>query len=93
MECVLVFTAQFFAVFLLGIQSLNVRDGRYIAAAITSFLLGVFGFVSTSIVGSKEVVDIVTSSGLSFLFAGPIGIVSAMASHNKIINLFRMGEK
>ena len=82
-----VFLSQFCMVYLLGMQSLNVRDGRYVGAAITSALLGVFGFILTSTIGSKEAADLFTVFGFTFVVAGPLAIMAAMATHPKLIKL------
>jgi hypothetical protein len=85
----LLFIAQFCMIFLLGVQSLNVRDGHYVGAAITSLLLGIVGFTITSIIGKLHIEDLMTVVGCSFLVAGPLGIVSAMASHGWLVEHFR----
>jgi len=84
MDTLIVFLSQFSCVYLLGIQSLNVRDSRYVGAAITSTLLGISGFTSTSIIGGKEIEDLWTVLGLSFVVAGPLAITLAMHTHSKI---------
>ena len=40
-ELALIFAATFLSVFTLGLQSLNVNQGHYLAAAVTSFFIGV----------------------------------------------------
>lgn len=85
----LIFVAQFSMIFLLGVQQLNVRDGHYIGAAITSLLLGVTGFTITSIVGKLQLEDLLRPIGVTFLVAGPIGITAAMYSHDWLVKQFR----
>ena len=85
----LIFLAQFSMIFLLGVQSLNVRDGHYVGAAVTSLLLGITGFTITSIVGKLHLEDLLEPIGLVFLVAGPVGIVTAMKSHDWLVRKFR----
>lgn len=74
---------------MLGVQSLNVRDGHYLGAAISSLLIGVFGFITTSTIGGLLVSDMGSSIGLSFLVAGPLAITAAMASHGWLVKKVR----
>lgn len=46
-----IFLAQFVTVYLLGVQSLNVRDGNYVGAAVTSVALGCSGYYLAAAVG------------------------------------------
>jgi hypothetical protein len=86
---ILIFICQFGVVYMLGVQSLNVRDGHYIGAAISSLLIGIFAFITTSIIGGLNVTDLGSVVGLSFLVAGPLGITAAMASHEWLVRVFR----
>jgi len=86
-DVITVFVAQYFMVLLLGIQSLNVRDGHYALAAITSTLLGVCGFYITSIIGDAKG-QVLSILWWSFVIAGPCGIVTAMAIHPKLLSLW-----
>jgi cation transporter-like permease len=83
-EPLVVFISQFVAIFLLGIQSRNVNLKQYVPAAITSFLLGVTGFIVTGIV-AKVYMDFssngVTPTLIAFLLAGPLGICTSIWAH------------
>lgn len=89
MDVIYIFIAQFSFVYVLGIQSLNVRDGHYLGAAASSLLIGVSGFTVTSTIGGLNLADIGSPVGLSFLLAGPMAITAAMRSHNWLVRLFR----
>lgn len=86
-EAVLVFFAQYAYVLLLGLQSLNVHQRRYVGAAVTSMLLGVGGFFVTSIVGSSKGMTF-SSVWWGFVFAGPAGITTAIAIHPWLVRRF-----
>lgn len=77
---VIIFLCQLCYVFLLGMQSRNVNDGQYVAAAGTSLALGVLGLTAIS-----QVVNTAsTACFLAYVAAGPIGICLAMWSHKRI---------
>jgi hypothetical protein len=76
-DALMVFAAQYVYVLLLGLQSLNVNQRRYGMAAATSFLLGVLGFLTTSIVGAAKGMEL-SLLWWCFVLSGPIGILSAM---------------
>lgn len=78
---VLVFSAQFVLVFLLGIQSQFVRDGNYVGAAITSFCLGVAGFYTTMQIAIIK--EMFTTMYWFYISAGPLAIVSSIYTHRK----------
>lgn len=85
----LIFLAQFCVVYLLGVQSLNVRDGHYVGAAISSLLIGVFGFITTATIGGLEVADMGSSVGVGFLIAGPLAITAAMKTHPWLVKALK----
>ena len=76
-DALLVFVAQYAYVLLLGLQSLNVNQRRYVAAAVVSFLLGIGGFFVTSIIGAARALTF-TALWWGFCLSGPAGIVTAM---------------
>lgn len=78
------FVSQFAVVFLLGLQSLSVRDSRYAMAAIGSLALGI-----CQVFQWKTMPDASTSEALVWLTAGPIAIVSSMKVHPKLVKYFR----
>ena len=77
-----VFLSQFVTVWLLGFQSLNVRDGKYLWAAVTSFLLGITGFYTISQISIAK--EMFTSIWFAYILAGPIAITSSMWCHKKV---------
>lgn len=87
-DVALVFVAQYGTVLLLGLQSLNVNQRRYVAAAITSLLLGVAGFFTTSVIGAAKGMTL-SALWWSFVLAGPCGIVTAIWAHPALIRLIR----
>jgi hypothetical protein len=80
-EEVIVFVSQFLMVFLLGFQTQNVIRGFYFQAAFTSFLLGLSGWVTITIVSKFHVTDFLTVLFFAYIVAGPLAIVSAMKLH------------
>ena len=82
-NCVLIFIAQFCMIFLLGIQSMNIRDGNKLFAAITSLLLGMCGWYITGIISSAyNGGNVITPEFFSFLVAGPVGIVCSIVFYD-----------
>jgi len=75
---VFVFAATFATVFALGFQSLNVNNGHYLAAALTSFVIG-----GSHIVLYKALPDGDLLACAAYLLAGPLAIVSSMLAHNR----------
>lgn len=80
-----IFLAQFVMIWFLGLQSINVNRGHKLIAALTSFCLGVAGFYVTGTIAEVYHEGMFTSMFLSFVLAGPCGIVSAMYCHPRII--------
>lgn len=67
------FASSFAVVFALGLQSLNVNNGRYMAAFFNSILIGLSQLTLYKLTPDASGWDIV-----AFLSGGPFGIVSAM---------------
>ena len=88
MSYLAVWAASFFSVFLLGLQSRNVNQGRYILAVITSFGINVaqFSFVKIASTGSY---DIFTASSIG----GCMGILSSIWFYKNIIERNGNGKK
>lgn len=78
---ILIFVSQFFLVFLLGFQNLNIVHGYYVRAFFTSMLLGVMGWVTITILATMNTFDILTTTFFVYIFAGPLGIITAMRFH------------
>jgi hypothetical protein len=79
-----VFVSQFLMVFLLGFQQMNVMRGFYFHAALTSFLLGLSGWATITIVSKFHVTDFLTVLFFAYIVAGPLAIVSAMKLHRTL---------
>lgn len=73
------FASTFVLVFALGAQSLNVNNGHYVAAALTSFVIG-----AGQMVLFKLAPEASASETAAFLIGGPIGIVSSMWAHPRL---------
>lgn len=70
------FVSTYILVFALGLQSLNVNQGRYIAAFFTSFVIGLANLVLYKLAPNASPSEIA-----AFLIGGPLGIISAMRTH------------
>jgi hypothetical protein len=77
----ILFVSQFLLVFLLGLQSLNVMRGYYVAAAFTSLLLGICGWFAIGIIAESTTYDLTLFTFFSYIVAGPVAIISAMRFH------------
>jgi len=77
----IVFVSQFMLVFLLGFQTQNVIRGFYFQAALTSFLLGLAGWFTITIVSKMNAIDFMTLMFFAYIVAGPLAIISAMKLH------------
>lgn len=73
---IILFASAFVLVFALGFQSLNVNGGHYLAAALTSFVIGSAQMLMLKLGPDASVIEI-----LAFLCGGPLGIVTAMRIH------------
>ena len=74
------FVSCFVSVFALGFQSQNVNGSHYVAAFLTSFLIGA---------GHLALYRLLPGAGLSeiaaFLAGGPLGIVTSMWVHRRTL--------
>lgn len=73
------FASTFVLVFALGAQSLNVNNGHYIAAALTSLVIG-----AGQMVLFKLAPEASTSEIAAFLLGGPFGIIGSMWAHPRL---------
>jgi hypothetical protein len=78
------FISNFFLVFALGLQSLNVNNGHIYAAAFTSFLIGVGNIVLFKFVPNANAMEIA-----AFLISGPMGVSASMLAHPKLAQLLK----
>ena len=83
-DCLMIFSAQFVTVFLLGIQSLMVRDTNYLGAALGAFLIGITQFFLFGTIGQLGADDVMHLRWWSFITAGPMAICLSMALHPHI---------
>ena len=78
------FASTFVLVFALGAQSLNVNNGHYVAAALTSFVIG-----SGQMVLFKLAPNASWSEIAAFLSGGPFGIIASMWAHPRLVRLIK----
>jgi len=74
------FASSFVVVFALGLQSLNVNGGHYVAAFLTSFVIGASQLALYKLVPEANLVQIA-----AYLSGGPLGIVASMWAHRRFI--------
>jgi hypothetical protein len=72
------FFSCFLLVFFLGLQSLNVHGGHYVAAFFTSFGIGLGNLVLFKLAPEADF-----SECAAYLLGGPFGIVASMAVHRR----------
>lgn len=94
MSAILIFSSQFAAVFLLGIQSLMVRDANCAGAAVGGVLISISQFFVYSSIGGLSTDDMLTAKGLAFMLASPVAIVASIKTHPYIVkHVFKRGAK
>lgn len=76
MSLLALFASTFALVFFLGLQSLNVNRGHYLAAFITSFGIGASNLVVLKLAPNATAVEMV-----AYLTGGPFGIAASMWVH------------
>lgn len=74
----ILFASTFVLVFFLGLQSLNVNSGRYLAAFLTSFGIGL-----SQLALYKLAPDATGLQIAAYLSGGPFGIVASMWAHKR----------
>ena len=79
MNELILFSSTFVLVFALGAQSLNVNNGHYAAAALTSFVIG-----GGQMVLYKLAPDASWSEIAAYLMGGPFGITASMWAHPRL---------
>ncbi len=80
-DYIILFTASFFLVGLLGLQSKNVQNSQYYMAALTSIAISVanFVFVKAVAIGSYDTLFVVMVGGAS-------GIIVAIYAHDHLLS-------
>lgn len=79
MNEIALFVSTFVLVCALGLQSLNVNGGHYVAAFFTSFAIG-----ASNLVLFKLAPNAGPSEIAAYLSGGPLGIVAAMGLHPRL---------
>ena len=74
------FASTFCAVFALGFQQQNVTGGHYLAAFLTSYLIGI-----SYLALYRWMPDPTWSQVLAYLNGGPLGIVASMWTHQRTV--------
>lgn len=75
-----IFISTFVLVFALGFQSLNVNNGHYKAAFMTSFGIGVSNLVLFKTLPQADMLQIA-----AYLMGGPFGIICSMWAHKRVM--------
>lgn len=76
MSLVALFVSTFVLVFFLGLQSLNVNRGHYLAAFLTSFGIGASNLIVLKLAPNATAVEMG-----AYLTGGPFGIIASMWVH------------
>ena len=79
MTQIAIFLSAFVSVFALGFQSLNVNNGHYCAAFLTSFVIGI-GNLSLY----RFLPEATPSQTIAYLLGGPLGITASMWAHRRL---------
>ena len=74
------FASTFVLVFALGAQSLNVNNGHFVLAALTSFVIGAGQMVLYKLAPNASWSEIA-----SYLSGGPLGITCSMKAHPYLV--------
>lgn len=72
------FVSVFVSVFALGFQSQNVNQGHYLAAFMTSFLIGGGHLALYRLMPEASLSEVV-----AYLLGGPFGIIASMVVHRR----------
>lgn len=78
------FASTYILVFALGLQSINVNNGHFILAAITSYIIGAGQMVLYKIAPDATWLQI-----FCYLNGGPLGIVTAMWAHPRLAKILK----
>lgn len=80
MTAMILFVSTFIVVFALGFQSLNVNQGHYKAAALTSFAIGGGNLMILKMVPNGDI-----AAMAAYLIAGPLAIMASMWVHKRTL--------
>lgn len=78
------FASSFAVVFALGLQSLNVNNGHYLAAIITSFCIGSMQMILFKFAPGASWTEIA-----AFILGGPFGITASMWAHPRLARILK----
>lgn len=79
LDVLIIFTSSFFSVFALGFQSLNVNQGRYVSASLTSIVICTGSLFILRGIPTASVLPI-----LAYYVGCNLGILAGMWSHPRI---------
>lgn len=82
------FASSFLVVLLLGLQSLNVNNGHFILAALTSLGIGSMQMVMFKLAPHANWTEIA-----AFIGGGPLGIMASMWLHPRMVRLLKREPK
>ena len=77
---IILFLSAFGTVFALGFQSLNVNQGHYKSAFMTSYLIGISHLAIYQVMPDPSLSEVV-----AYLNGGPLGIVASMYVHKRTL--------
>lgn len=78
------FASTFILVFALGLQSLNVNNGHFVLAALTSFVIGSGQMVLFKLAPNANWMEIG-----AYLCGGPFGITASMWVHPRLAKIIK----
>lgn len=81
------FASTFVLVFALGMQSLNVNNGHFILAALTSYIIGAGQMILYKLAPDATWLQIAC-----YINGGPLGIVASMWVHPRLARLLKRGK-
>lgn len=84
MHALVIFLAQAFFIFLLGMQQLNVVNHNYPGAALVSLTLGIVGFSITATIAEVRHAGLYKPVWWAYILAGPVGICLSMLLYPSI---------
>ena len=84
MESLIVYLAQFSTVYLLGVQSLMVRDHNYVGAFLGSLFIGICQFYIYNV---TDTISMLSFNWYVFILAGPMAIMLAMRTQPCLVRL------
>lgn len=90
MMALALFASSFALVFALGLQSLNVNRGHFVAAFVTSFAIGASQLFALRVIPSPDTGALEMTC---YLLGGPFGIVASMVAHPYLVGRRRRGRQ